>query len=73
MCRLARKKKDGASRIEPTSGQSRTLETGEAFLTYSVADQLVDGTDTENIFVITVAQLGVFAKSDPPARITFDL
>jgi|GEM_PF-2209587 len=59
--------------IEPASGQTRTLETDEAFLTYSVADQLADGTEAVDTFVLSVTQLGVIAESDPAAGATFHL
>lgn len=59
--------------IEPASGQSRTLETQEAFLHYSVADQLADGTADVDTFILSVAQLGTIAESDPAARFTFHL
>lgn len=59
--------------IEPASGQARTLETDEAFLTYSVADQLADGTEAVDTFALSVAQLGVIAESDPAAGVTFHL
>ncbi len=59
--------------IEPSAGQSRTLETGEAALTYTVADQLADGTEAVDTFELSVAQLGAIAESDPATRKTFHL
>ncbi|RED16035.1 phage tail protein [Parasphingopyxis lamellibrachiae] len=59
--------------IEPLAGQSRTQETDGATLTYSIADQLADGTDAVGIFLLSVVQLGALAESDPAARRTFHL
>ncbi len=59
--------------IEPTSGQSRTVETGDSFLVYSAAEQLADGTDAVDTFALSVAQLGVIAESDPAASFIFHI
>lgn len=58
--------------IEPASGQPRILETGDPALTYSVADQLADGTEAVGTFLLSVVQIGAVAES-APARRTFHL
>ena len=59
--------------IEPDVGISRTVETGEAALLYSAAEQIADGADAAGSFTLSVFQRGTHGESHAPARTHFTL
>jgi len=59
--------------ITPETGAPRAVETTASVYLYGSAEQLADGAAAAGEILVTVAQIGAVASSDPPARRLFIL